>query len=75
MKDPSCMIVFTLEGVEMIFLGTKSGMLSIKKYPVETSIYSVRPSRTLSAVSLIWPHELCKCMSRSLGLRLVVLPF
>ena len=75
MKDPSCMIVFTLEGVGMIFLGTKSGMLSMKKYPVETSIYSVRPSRTLSAVSLIWAIEACKCMSRSLGLRLVVLSF
>ena len=69
------MMVFILAWVGMIILGTKSGMLSMKKYLVETSICSVRPSITLNAVSLICLHEVCRCMSRSLGLRLVVFPF
>ena len=74
-KDPSCMMVFILAWVGRIILGTESGMLSMKKYPVETCIYSVRPSMSLSAVSLILPHELFKYMSRSLALRLVLSPF
>ena len=74
-KDPSCMMAFILASIGVIILGTKSGMLSMKKYPVETSIYSVRPSISLKAVSSIWLHEECKSMSRSLGIRLVVLPF
>ena len=71
----------TPQGARGLYSGNGEGRvlvplweISHPLYSEETSINSVRPSSTLRAVSVIWSHEGCKCMRRSLGLKPVVHP-